>query len=102
MGLFEWIVFGFVVGLLARALETGPSRMGFGASVSLGISGAMVGGLVARLLGGFDTDSGAGMIAAVVGAIIFLAVYKASLVREERRKAMLTENTRDRTDRFAA
>ncbi len=44
------IIVGFVVGLLARALMPGSDRMGFIATICLGIVGSVVGGFIGRLV----------------------------------------------------
>ncbi len=74
-----WIVFGFVVGLIARAVVPGGQSMGFIATTLLGIVGSFVGGLVATLLtGGFAAHNSGfhtvGFIGSLLGAILVLAI----------------------------
>ncbi len=77
MGILAWIVFGFLVGLVARALMPGEQRMGFVKTTLLGVGGSFVGGALAHVLfhrahfGGLDT---AGFIGSVIGAIVLMGV----------------------------
>jgi uncharacterized membrane protein YeaQ/YmgE (transglycosylase-associated protein family) len=71
--IISWIVFGFVVGLLARALYPGTQKIGVANTIALGIGGSIVGGLIAWALG-YRPDGGAfqgaGWIMSIVGALI--------------------------------
>jgi uncharacterized membrane protein YeaQ/YmgE (transglycosylase-associated protein family) len=77
LGIIGWIVFGFVVGLIARAILPGRDEMGFVATTLLGIIGAVIGGYVGRFLGWYATGEAAGLIVATLGAIVVLASYNA-------------------------
>jgi uncharacterized membrane protein YeaQ/YmgE (transglycosylase-associated protein family) len=74
MGILLFIVFGFFVGLIARALMPGRQAMGIGMTTILGIVGSFVGGLLGNLIAGrqvFDLTS-AGFIGSLVGALLVL------------------------------
>lgn len=77
MGIIAWIVFGFVVGLIARALMPGEQRMGLVKTTLLGVGGSFVGGALAHVLlhrshfGGLDT---AGFVGSVIGALVIMGV----------------------------
>jgi uncharacterized membrane protein YeaQ/YmgE (transglycosylase-associated protein family) len=98
MGILGWIIFGFVVGLLARAVMPGKDNMGLVMTTVLGILGALTAGWIGSALGWYDTNSGAGLIAATIGAIIVLAIYN-SVVGRRRTRSVINRNDRDR---FAA
>ncbi len=66
------IVWGFVVGGLARLALPGPDPMPWYATIGLGLGGSLVGGIVARILLG----TGGGLIFAVLGAILLLYLYR--------------------------
>lgn len=87
MGILAWIVFGFVVGLVARALLPGDQKMGIVWTTLLGVAGSFVGGTVGNLLLGREAWAlgSAGFIGSVVGAILLLAIY--GLVYGRRRRA---------------
>ncbi len=76
MGIILFIVFGLVVGLIARALLPGRQSMGLLATALLGIVGSFVGGfLVSLVTHNRVTDlNTAGVIGSVVGAILVLVV----------------------------
>jgi uncharacterized membrane protein YeaQ/YmgE (transglycosylase-associated protein family) len=78
MGLFSWIVVGFVAGVLARAVTGGRARWDFGClgAIVIGIVGGLLGGWLFNLAG----DEGIGdfglrsMFVAFVGAVILLVL----------------------------
>lgn len=74
MGLLAFIVFGLIVGLIARAVMPGRQSMGLVATTLLGMAGAFVGGLIGSLVSGhrvFDLHP-AGLIGSVLGALAVL------------------------------
>src|SRR4051812_33413028 len=68
-----WIIFGLLVGLLARLLHPGKDPAGFAATIVLGIAGALLGGLVGRAIGWYGPNEGAGYVVATVGAVVLLS-----------------------------
>ena len=73
-----WIIFGLVVGLIARALMPGPQPMGFIMTALLGIAGSFVGGWLGTLLFGTgrpDASNAAGWIGSILGALLLLFLY---------------------------
>ena len=76
MGLCGWIVFGFLAGLVGRALMPGTQKMGFIATTLLGIGGAFVGGTIASLIYGGPLFAlrPSGFIGAVIGSILLLVI----------------------------
>lgn len=76
MSLLVFLLFGFVVGLLARALLPGRQSMGIIMTTVLGMIGSFLGGLVGNMLSGDPIGQvhPAGMLGSVIGAIIVLAV----------------------------
>jgi uncharacterized membrane protein YeaQ/YmgE (transglycosylase-associated protein family) len=77
MGVLAWIIFGLVVGVVAKFLMPGRDPGGFVITAILGIVGAVLGGYLGRALGWYQVGEPAGFIVAVIGAIIVLAVYRA-------------------------
>jgi len=75
MGLCGWILFGFLAGLLARALTPGEHRMGIIRTTLLGVVGSFIGGLLGALIRGRDIMvlEPSGFIGAVLGAVVLLA-----------------------------
>ncbi len=80
--LITFLFVGFVSGLIARALVSGPSPTGLVKTTLLGVVGSFVGGFLGYLLFNKDLGSGAlqtsGLLGSVVGAILVLLVYRRS------------------------
>lgn len=76
MGILLFIVFGFIVGLLARAIMPGTQKMGLVATSLLGIVGSFVGGFLGALVTQSRvTDlNTAGIIGSIVGALLLLFI----------------------------
>lgn len=79
MGLCGWVVFGFLAGLVARALMPGKQALGFIATTLLGIAGSFVGGFIAAMLTGhgWRVLHPSGFIGAIVGAVVLLIIGEA-------------------------
>ena len=81
MHIIGWIVFGLVVGIIAKFLMPGRDPGGFVITIVLGIVGAFVGGFVGRMLGWYGDGDPVGFIMAVLGAIVVLAIYRMTVGR---------------------
>jgi uncharacterized membrane protein YeaQ/YmgE (transglycosylase-associated protein family) len=75
-GLIGWVVFGAIVGLVARMLMPGRDSAGCILTIVLGVVGAVIGGWVGQLMGFYREGEPAGFLMAVVGAILVLAVFR--------------------------
>ncbi len=77
MSILWTIVIGFIAGVIAKFLVPGSSRepSGFILTTILGIVGAFVASYLGQALGWYGPGEGAGLVGAVVGAIIVLAVW---------------------------
>jgi uncharacterized membrane protein YeaQ/YmgE (transglycosylase-associated protein family) len=76
MGILTWILFGLVVGIIAKLLMPGRDPGGFIITILLGIAGALLGGFIGRAMGFYDANESAGWIISILGAIILLAIYR--------------------------
>jgi len=70
------ILFGLVVGVIAKLLMPGRDPGGFIITILLGIAGALLGGWIGRLMGFYGPNEGAGFFMALLGSIILLAIYR--------------------------
>ena len=80
------IILGIVAGFVGRLLMPGKDPMGFFATILLGLAGSVVGFLIfTELLGIGDNDvfDLGGLIGAIIGVMILLAVYRMLLRRNE-------------------
>lgn len=84
MNLLGWMLFGLVVGLIARAVVPGKEPASLAGTVLLGMAGALIGGWVGQALGWYGPDEGAGFVAATLGAVLVLLGYNA--VRRRRKE----------------
>jgi uncharacterized membrane protein YeaQ/YmgE (transglycosylase-associated protein family) len=76
MGIIWTIIIGFIAGLIAKFISPGPNEpSGFILTTILGIVGAFVATWLGQQLGWYQANEGAGLIGAVVGAIIVLAIW---------------------------
>jgi uncharacterized membrane protein YeaQ/YmgE (transglycosylase-associated protein family) len=70
------IIIGFLAGVIARLLAPGPNNpTGFILTTLLGIAGAFIATFVGQMIGWYRLDQGAGLIGAVVGALIVLFIW---------------------------
>ena len=76
MGIIGWILFGLVVGIVAKFLMPGRDPGGFIITAVLGVVGALVGGFLGQSLGFYREGEPAGFLMAVVGSIILLLLYR--------------------------
>ena len=76
IAVLSWIVFGLIVGALAKLLMPGNDPGGLIVTILLGIAGAIVGGMIGRAIGFYGSDQAAGYLMSIVGAIILLALYR--------------------------
>ena len=81
MHILGWIIFGLIVGIIAKLLMPGRDPGGFFVTILLGIAGAMVGGFVGRMLGLYRQGDGAGYIMSIIGALVLLLLYRVALGR---------------------
>ena len=76
MGILSWILFGLVVGVIAKLLMPGRDPGGFIVTILIGIAGALFGGFIGRAMGFYGENQGAGWIMSILGAVLLLAVYR--------------------------
>ena len=81
-GILGWIVFGLIVGAIAKLLMPGRDPGGIIVTSLLGIAGAVVGGFIGRALGLYGPEDAAGYVMALIGAIVLLVIYRAVVRRK--------------------
>ena len=75
-GILGWIVFGLVIGAIAKLLMPGRDPGGIVVTMVLGIAGALVGGFLGRMLGWYAAGEPAGFVMALIGAVLLLFIYR--------------------------
>ena len=75
MNIIGWLLFGLIVGAIAKFLMPGRDPGGWIVTILLGIAGSFVGGFLASTLMGHGEQT-AGWIGSIIGAIILLFIYR--------------------------
>ena len=75
-GILGMILFGLIVGVVAKLLMPGRDPGGFIITALIGIAGAMVGGFMGRAMGLYGPNDPAGFFMSLVGAVVLLALYR--------------------------
>jgi uncharacterized membrane protein YeaQ/YmgE (transglycosylase-associated protein family) len=76
MAVIGWIVFGLIVGALAKLVMPGRDPGGIIVTMLLGIAGALLGGFLGRALGLYGPGEAAGWLMSFLGAVILLMLYR--------------------------
>jgi uncharacterized membrane protein YeaQ/YmgE (transglycosylase-associated protein family) len=75
MSFIGWIVFGAIVGVIAKFLMPGKDPGGWIITILLGIAGSFVGGFLATAVMGRQEQT-AGWIGSIIGAMVLLFIYR--------------------------
>ena len=75
-GILGWIVIGLLAGGIAKLLMPGKDPGGCIITILLGIAGALLAGFIGKSVGWYETNEGAGFLAAIVGAFVILFIYR--------------------------
>ena len=75
-GILGWILFGLIVGALAKLVMPGRDPGGITITILLGIAGAVIGGFIGRALGFYGQGQSAGFLMSFLGAVILLWLYR--------------------------
>src|SRR5882672_4858658 len=70
------LIFGAIVGVIAKFLMPGKDPGGWIITILLGIAGSWLGGYLGKVLGWYQEGQAAGLIVSTIGAIILLALYR--------------------------
>jgi uncharacterized membrane protein YeaQ/YmgE (transglycosylase-associated protein family) len=85
MGVIWTIIIGFIAGVIAKLIMPGKNEpSGFILTTLLGIVGAFLATYLGQAIGWYRAGEGAGLIGAIVGAIIVLAIWGLIAGRRER------------------
>ncbi|AMY08227.1 Transglycosylase associated protein [Luteitalea pratensis] len=76
MGILGWIVFGLVIGALAKLVMPGRDPGGIIVTMLIGIVGSLLGGFLGQVMGLYGQNDPAGFVMSLLGAIVLLAIYR--------------------------
>ncbi len=81
-GVLGWMLFGLVVGAIAKLVMPGRDPGGIIVTMLIGIVGALLGGYIGQAVGWYGPQDGAGFLMSLLGAIILLWLYRVLFVRK--------------------
>lgn len=81
MSLLLFLLFGLVIGAIARFLVPGRESGGWVVSMAIGVLGSFVGGYLGQFLGFYRQGERAGFVLALLGAVLITIVYHAISTR---------------------
>ena len=81
-GVLGWMLFGLVVGAVAKLVMPGRDPGGIIVTMLIGIVGALLGGWIGQAVGWYGPQDGAGFLMSLLGAIILLWLYRVLFVRK--------------------
>lgn len=70
-----WLIFGLIVGAIARLLYPGPQDLGLLRTSLLGVAGSFLGGAISYLLLGGSLFQASGWIGSILGSVLVLAIF---------------------------
>jgi uncharacterized membrane protein YeaQ/YmgE (transglycosylase-associated protein family) len=76
MGIIWTLIIGLAAGIVAKFLMPGPDPGGIIVTILLGVAGAFLATWLGQAIGWYHAGEGAGLIGAVVGAVIILVIYR--------------------------
>jgi uncharacterized membrane protein YeaQ/YmgE (transglycosylase-associated protein family) len=82
-GVIGWVIFGLIVGAVAKLLMPGRDPGGIIVTMALGIAGALLGGFLGRALGWYGENDAAGFLMSLVGAVLLLWIYRMMVGRRQ-------------------
>ena len=75
--LIIWIVFGFIVGMISKAIHPGSDPVGFISTTAIGVFGSIVGGLIDWIIStGNNSYSPSGFLMSIIGGVICCIGYR--------------------------
>ena len=80
-GVLGWMLFGLIVGAIAKLVMPGRDPGGIIVTMAIGIVGALMGGWLGRAVGWYGPNDGAGFFMSLLGAILLLWIYRVVAVR---------------------
>jgi uncharacterized membrane protein YeaQ/YmgE (transglycosylase-associated protein family) len=75
------MLFGLIVGALAKLVMPGRDPGGIIVTMLIGIVGALIGGWLGRAVGWYGPNDGAGYLVSILGAILLLWIYRMVVAR---------------------
>lgn len=74
--LLMWVVYGLIVGLIAKALHPGEDPTGWVSTLGIGVAGSFIGGFLNFIMGKGDPFQTSGILMGIVGGVIACFAYR--------------------------
>jgi uncharacterized membrane protein YeaQ/YmgE (transglycosylase-associated protein family) len=81
LSVLGWIVFGLIIGAIAKLLMPGRDPGGIIVTILLGVIGALLGGFLGRAMGLYGPQEAAGFVMSLIGAMLLLFLYRLFVAR---------------------
>jgi uncharacterized membrane protein YeaQ/YmgE (transglycosylase-associated protein family) len=81
LSVLGWIVFGLIIGAIAKLLMPGRDPGGIIVTILLGVIGALLGGFLGRAMGLYGQEEAAGFVMSLIGAMLLLFLYRLFVAR---------------------
>jgi len=75
-GILGWIVFGLIIGVIAKLVMPGRDPGGIIVTIVLGIVGAVLGGYIGQMTGMYGPNQSSGVFMSILGAVLVLFIYR--------------------------
>ena len=82
IALLCWVVFGLLVGAIAKFTHPGNEPVGFLPTLLIGVAGSFIGGLVNYMISGGSQFKPAGLIMSVLGGVLFCYIWRRSCLQK--------------------
>jgi uncharacterized membrane protein YeaQ/YmgE (transglycosylase-associated protein family) len=76
-----WMLFGLIVGVIAKLVMPGRDPGGIFVTMLIGIVGAVLAGFIGRAIGWYQPGEAAGFFMATLGAIVLLFIYRKAFIK---------------------
>jgi uncharacterized membrane protein YeaQ/YmgE (transglycosylase-associated protein family) len=84
-GVIGMIIFGLIVGAIAKLVMPGRDPGGIIVTMAIGIAGSVIGGWIGRMAGWYGPNDGAGFLMSLIGAVLLLWIYRLAVGRRQAR-----------------
>jgi uncharacterized membrane protein YeaQ/YmgE (transglycosylase-associated protein family) len=74
--LLIWVVFGLIVGAIAKLIMPGSDPGGIVITMLIGIAGSILGGFIGRMIGLYGPGQYGGFFMSIIGALVLLFLYR--------------------------
>jgi uncharacterized membrane protein YeaQ/YmgE (transglycosylase-associated protein family) len=83
--ILSWLIFGLIVGYLAKILHPGQEPVGYVPTLGIGVVGSFIGGAIRYVIGyGNSFFEPSGFVMSILGGVVFCAFYRFYKLKTEK------------------